>query len=76
MRRLAPPRRAYRRQREHGGDATTEGHAATGAHRERSASVVPALMANVAKPLESRLPAGAGPLARPGHLTQQDVGAR
>ena len=39
-------------------------------------SVVPALMANVAKPLDSRLPAGAGPLARPGHLTQQDVGAR
>lgn len=39
-------------------------------------SVVPALVANVAKLLESRLPAGVGPLARPDHLTQQDVGAR
>jgi hypothetical protein len=33
MRRLASPRRAYRRQRERGGDAATDGHAATGAHQ-------------------------------------------
>jgi len=33
MRRLAPLRRAYWRQGEHGGDATTEGHAETGARQ-------------------------------------------
>jgi len=69
---LASPRRAYRRQREHGGDATAEGMQ----QPALTASVIPTVMANVAKPLESRLPAEAGPLAQPDHLTQQDVGAR
>ena len=71
MRRLAPPRRA-RRQREHGGDATTEGHAATGAHCERR----PGAHGECRQAAGVSAPGGVGPLARPGHLTQQDVGAR
>ena len=39
-------------------------------------SVAPTLMANVGKAPGVRACSGVGPLTRPDHLTQQDVGAR